>query len=118
MYLKNIIIVIKRLLLLLAIQAITINTRTNEMVQTSHIAKVVAHRKHSGPSKAALHCNNCDLKQDITSERRKPHGNQKASNNDIICFACNKTGHKRSRCPLNKATHRAAAMQQVNTTSV
>ena len=49
-----------------------------------------------------------------TSECRKPRGSQRASNSDIVCFACNKTGHKRSQCPTNKVTHRAAAMQQVN----
>jgi len=67
---------------------------------------------NSGPHKAALHCDNCGLNNHNTSECRKPRG--RASNNDIVCFACNKTGHKRSQCPTNKVTHRAAAMQQVN----
>ena len=66
------------------------------------------------PPKAALHCDNCGLNNHNTSECRKPRGSQRASNNDIVCFACNKTGHKRSQCPTNKVTHRAAAMQQVD----
>ena len=69
---------------------------------------------NSGPPKAALHCDNCGLNNQNTSECRKARVIQRASNNDIVCFACNKTRHKRSQCPTNKVTHRAAAMQQIH----
>jgi len=69
---------------------------------------------NSGPPKAALHRDNCGLNNHNTSECRKPRGYQRASNNDIVCFACNKTGHKRSQCPTNIVTHKAATMQQVD----
>ena len=69
---------------------------------------------NSSPPKAALHCDNCGLNNHNTSECRKPRGNQRASNNNTVCFACNKTGHKRNQCPTNKVTHMAAAMQQID----
>ena len=36
------------------------------------------------------------------------------NNNDIICYTCHKPGHKCSQCTMNKATHKTAAMIQLN----
>ena len=68
---------------------------------------------NSGPPTKA--CNNCGLNNHDTSECRRPRINQRGvNNNDIVCFACNKVGHKRSQCPMNRVTHKTAAMQQIN----
>ena len=35
-------------------------------------------------------------------------------NNNIICYTCEKPGHRKSQCPLNKTTHKTAAMVHMN----
>ena len=36
------------------------------------------------------------------------------NNNNIICYTCEKPGHKQYQCPLNKTAHKTAAMVQMN----
>jgi len=68
---------------------------------------------NSGPPTKT--CNNCGLNNHDTNECRRPRINQRSvNNNDIVCFACNKVGHKRSQCPMNRVTHKTAAMQRMN----
>jgi len=47
---------------------------------------------------AGLHCNNGGLNKHDTSNCRKKNAN----NSNIICYTCEKPGHKLYQCPLNK----------------
>ena len=70
---------------------------------------------NSGPPTVTLHCDNCGLNNHNSSDCRKPRMTQRSvNNNDIICYTCHKPGHKRSQCTMYKATHKTAAMIQVN----
>jgi len=39
-------------------------------------------------------------------------GLENASN--IVFIVCHKTGHRRNQCPMNRSTHKTAAMHQLN----
>jgi len=78
------------------------------------------HKSHNGPNNSGLstqtmHCDNCGMNNHNTSECRKPRTSQGGTyNSDIVCFLCNKAGHRRNQCPMNRATHKTAAMHQLN----
>jgi len=67
-----------------------------------------------GPPNVPLRCENCGLRNHRTSECRKPKGDQ-GNTSSMVCFQCNRVGHKRSQCPMLRTNgpHKTAAMQQM-----
>ena len=75
----------------------------------------VNHRNTQPPSvthAGTRHCDNCGLNNHNTNECRRLQSSQNNTNNDIVCFKCNRPGHKRLQCPMN--VNRIAAMYQMN----
>jgi len=75
----------------------------------------VNHRNTQPPSvtyTGTRHCDNCGLNNHNTNERRRLRSNQNYTNSDIVCFRCNRPGHKKHQCPMN--LNRIAAMYQMN----
>jgi len=66
-----------------------------------------------GPSNVPLRCENCGLRNHRTSECKKSRCDRGNTNN-MVCFLCNRMGHKRNQCPILKTNepHKAAAMQK------
>jgi len=67
-----------------------------------------------GPSNVPLCCENCSLRNHCTSECRKPKGDQR-NTSSMVCFQCNRVGHKRSQCPKLRTNgpYKTAGMQQM-----
>ena len=67
-----------------------------------------------GPSNVPLRSENCCLRNHHTSECRKPKGDR-GNASSMVCFQCNRVGHKQSQCPMLKTNgrHKTAAMQQM-----
>ena len=75
----------------------------------------VNHRNTQPPSvthAGTRHCDKCGLTNYNTNECRRSRSNQNNTNSDIICFKCNRPGHRRLQCPMN--VNRMAAMYQMN----
>ena len=75
----------------------------------------VNHRNTQPPSvthTGTRHCDNCGLNNHNTNECRRLRSSQNNTNNGIVCFKCNRTGHMKHQCPMN--LNRTAAMYQMN----
>ena len=73
------------------------------------------HRNTQPPSvthAGTRHCDNCGLNNHNTNECRRARSSQNNTNSDIVCFKCNRPGHKRPQCPMN--LNRMAALYQMN----
>ena len=75
----------------------------------------VNHRGTQPPSvthAGTRHCDNCGLNNHNTNECRRLRSSQNNTNSNIVCFRCNRPGHKILQCPMN--LNRMAAMYQIN----
>jgi len=75
----------------------------------------VNHRNTQPPSDThtgTRHCDNCGLNNHNTNECRRLRSHQNNTSSDIVCFRCNRPGHKKHQCPMK--LNRTAAMYQMN----
>ena len=81
----------------------TLNTVNHRNTQPSSVTHT---------STRTRHCDNCGLNNHNTNECRRLRSSQNNTNNDIVCFKCNRPGHMKHQCPMN--LNRTAAMFQMN----
>ena len=62
------------------------------------------HRNTQPPSvthAGTRHCDNCGMNNHNTNKCGRLRSSQNNTNNDIVCFKCNRSGHMKHQCPVN-----------------